>query len=73
MAKCKSCDADITWCDTVNGKLMPLDSTPDPRGLFVMVKGRTWKATDEDRKLARPTYTSHFATCKQADDWRSKR
>ena len=42
---CKSCGEDIYWCETVNGKRMPVN---------------------EDMK------TSHFATCKQANQWRKK-
>lgn len=35
--------------------------------------GKTSKATDEDRRLLRPLHTSHFTTCADADNWRSKR
>lgn len=72
-AKCKTCSAPIIWCDTKNNKLMPVDAEPNASGDFVVVNGRTWKATEEDRKLRRELHTSHFATCAQANDHRKSR
>lgn len=68
--KCRSCEAEILWVTTRTGKSMPLDVEPSPKGNMVLVAGKTWVATDEDRRLKRPTFTSHFATCPEADQWR---
>ena len=77
MSACKSCEAPITWVTTEAGKNHPLDEKPDPKGLWVVVHGGgesvMRRATDEDRKLLRPTYTSHFATCPDAAQHRGKR
>lgn len=72
MAKCKSCEALIIWASTRSGKSMPLDEQPTPKGTMVLVKGQTWVATDEDRRLHRPLYMSHWATCPDALQWRSR-
>ncbi len=73
MALCKSCEAEVVWCTTLSGKKMPMDAKPDPKGTFVIVKGTARTANDEDRELHRDLHTSHFATCADAADWRSKR
>lgn len=73
MSECKTCGAEIRWADTVSGKIMPLDAKPDPKGLFVVVSGIARKATDEDDRLLRNRYTSHFANCKQAAQHRRPR
>jgi len=31
MSQCKSCGAEIIWCQTPAGKLMPLDAKPETR------------------------------------------
>lgn len=50
------------------GKRMPVDAAHDPAGQFVMNdKGEAEYAPEGD---TRPRYTSHFATCPDANDWR---
>lgn len=72
--RCNSCEVPIIWCETTTGRRMPMDATPDPKkGTFVILNGRARTANDEDRALLRPLHTSHFATCPDAEDWRSKR
>jgi hypothetical protein len=66
MATCKSCDAEILWAETRSGKSMPLDAAPTAAGNMVLVNGKTWTATDDDRRLHRELRTSHFATCVNA-------
>lgn len=70
MASCRSCEAPITWAETASGKSMPLDEVPTPKGNMVLIAGKTRGATDEDRRLHRPLYTSHFATCPDAGTFR---
>lgn len=72
MSTCRSCDAEITWATTEAGKAMPLDATPSETGTHVLVDGLTRRATDEDRRLHRPLYVSHFATCQHAAYWRRR-
>jgi hypothetical protein len=74
MARCKSCNADITWVITTRGKKMPVDASPVLNGnLALEFKNGGYEsrpATDEDRKLKRQLYISHFATCPQGPSWR---
>lgn len=67
MSRCRSSGAEVLWVETASGKLMPLDAKPERR--FVLGE----KAGHGDgTRVARmtETYTSHFATCGQADSWR---
>jgi hypothetical protein len=61
----------------VTRKAMPVDRTPDPQGLVEVmpplpgVPGR--RATVHrtvPMVIVGTLYTSHFATCPQADEWR---
>lgn len=63
MSACKTCDARIIWATTEAGKAMPLDEQASLIGTWVIVNGKTWKATDEDRRLHRLMYVPHWATC----------
>lgn len=71
MAKCRSCEAEIVWATSERtGKPMPLDATPTANGNMVMIAGKARGYTEEDAKLHRDRYTSHFATCPDADKFR---
>lgn len=76
--RCRSCDAPIFYALSVkNRRPMPIDSIPDPNGNLLVRQGKqstnlyaqvdTSKEGDEER------YTSHFATCPQANEWRNDR
>lgn len=82
MATCRSCRATIEWAVTANGKRMPVDVTPTPEGNVTTVPGGAGPGTllalvhppgqlpfDADE----PRYTSHFATCPNADSHRRPR
>lgn len=65
---CRTCKAAIIWVKTEKGKKMPLDATPTEAGMFfldeedgIALYGRGKQATG---------YTSHFATCPQANQHR---
>lgn len=73
MAMCRSCEAPIIWVETTSGKNMPIDETPTANGNLVYVAGVARAVTDDDRQLKRPLYTSHFATCPDASQFRSPR
>lgn len=81
MTACRSCGAPIRWAVTVNGKRMPLDEQPDPDGNLVLsdptpgayaptvafTTQNTLPLPDDP-----PRFTSHFATCPNADQHRRK-
>lgn len=73
MARCRSCEAEIIWASTVTGKAMPIDAAPSESGNLVYGNGAVSTASDEDRRLHRPRYTSHFATCPDAPRFRKAR
>ena len=81
MSKCRSCGAEIKWIKMASGKSMPVDAKPIS---FVLTHPGEEKAltlvTDEG-KIARgyydPSgdktgYTSHFATCPNAESFRKR-
>ena len=72
MPMCRSCEALIIWAETATGKRMPIDERPTAKGNLVYVSGVARAATDEDRRLKRPLYTSHFATCPDAPMFRRR-
>lgn len=74
LARCRDCNADIRWVETVNGRKMPLDAYPalrgnvilDGHGLAVVMGALDLSnlPADVDR------YRSHFATCPKASERR---
>ena len=73
MSKCKRCGAPIFWAPTKNGKDMPVDEAPDrARGNLVLENGTVRVAAESDDD-AFFRYTSHFATCPNANEFRKKR
>jgi len=76
-ARCAGCEAGIVWTVTVNGKRMPVDELPDPKGYFTLdeqqdpptaehIAGRTIEPGTE-------LFTSHFATCPERDRFKGQR
>ena len=55
---CKSCNKEIVWLKTKNGKYMPVnaDTIQGKETIYDYVKG----------------HISHFSTCEDADQFRSK-
>jgi hypothetical protein len=75
MTACKSCKAQIVWAiSQATGRAMPVDAAPSARGTLVLEYKNGGQesraATDDDRRLRRRLYTSHFATCPDAKFWR---
>ena len=58
---CKSCDAEIIWAKTTNGKAMPLN-VKKTRVLVLNASGNI--------DFSQFGHESHFATCPNADAWR---
>lgn len=77
--ECRSCGAAIVWSTSNStGRKAPIDADPVPDGPIVIV-GRSGdryhvlRTSDAHRDHVAPEtvrFTNHFATCKQAGQWR---
>ena len=74
--QCRSprCGRNIIWAKTQNLRDMPVDAEPDPEGKLLLswdfnVVRCTLTRTARQR-FAKTLYTSHFATCRDADRYR---
>jgi hypothetical protein len=76
VSNCKSCGASIYWATTELNKAAPIDAEPDPAGQWVMVmragKVRVLKYDPIKHGASAVRRTSHFATCPNANQHRSK-
>jgi len=82
--RCRSCGADVLWAEWASGKKMPVDAEPDmrppPKGGGLVLLRRDPAGADklivekwrEEHGPKRNRYTSHFATCPNAGDWRKE-
>jgi hypothetical protein len=71
MSVCKSCGAPIRWAKSLSGRAMPLDEKPNPKGnILLLPSGGAMVVTDTCHHSE--LFTSHFATCPQANQHRSK-
>lgn len=66
MAACSTCGGEIVWATSERGRPLPLDAKPEKR-ILVEETGKARIARVVD------AYTSHFATCPQADQHRRPR
>lgn len=77
MSACRSCEAEIFWCVTVNNKRIPLDAEPTPDGNLVVEDGPPPMAiacsADPGTDVGTPRYKSHFSTCPNAATHRKSR
>jgi len=73
-AACKSCGARIIWVvSAASGKRMPVNEKPDLDGnLMIDAEGKA-HVIDPKKPVATLTYTSHFATCPEAAQWKKKK
>jgi len=62
VANCKSCGAEIVWVKTNAGKNHPVNAEPEKRIILLDGGAQVMDA-----------YTSHFATCPDADKFRKKK
>lgn len=82
-SKCRSCKQDVLWVVwPKSGKRMPVDAVsdnrPPPKGgdIVLTLHGGEYGELQAEKfnpglhGLKRNRYTSHFATCGQADEWR---
>jgi len=67
----------MIWCRTGRGKKMPVDAEPTREGLFVL-EGDDFSPTvrrlpnDAAATYTGEKYTSHFATCPNAEEFRKR-
>ncbi len=68
MAECRSCQAEVKWI-----KLRPMmkPHPVDPTPTKVIVLGDVSSGGNPVGKTV-DGYVSHFATCPQADEWRTR-
>lgn len=75
MAECRSCGATITWLTTPEGRKMPANADPSPRGTIVVDDAtntmRFARATDEVPE-GWTRYVPHWATCPDYRSWKKK-
>lgn len=76
---CRTCHAPVVWARTAfNGTPIPIDVEPAENGNIVLSQrdGNRLVATvlpPGDALIpVETTYTSHFATCPDADQWRNR-
>lgn len=72
---CTKCGALLKWIKTESGKNMPLNFPGEQR--IVVVAKHPEQAGDPDYQkelmgVVQLTYTSHFVTCPNADEFRRK-
>lgn len=75
---CRSCNAEIIWTVTRNGKRMPVDFEPTPTGDFVLDKESDGSFTSNRyshfvHDESRPRRKSHFETCPNAKQHRKEK
>lgn len=63
MAKCSSCQQQITWCKTEAGKSIPIDPRPVDIGGNVWIEGNVAHVLKRGETHRGPLYLAHFATC----------
>lgn len=78
IGKCRSCGAEIIWAYMLPGKkAAPIDAAATYDGNIVLRDHGSSVvahilAPGDHRSDNEPTYTSHFATCPDADEWRTR-
>ena len=84
VSPCSKCEAPMIWCVSTNGKKMPLDADPDEDGTFLLVESpdngdllavfhkRALEYMSQRELEEALRYTSHFATCPDADRFRRR-
>ncbi len=72
---CRSCGVSIQWCVTEKGERIPMDELPHEDGNMVIVIENHESVARQHLPLLDadlPRYRSHFATCPQADEHRTR-
>lgn len=69
MKRCRSCDAPITWVQSVSGSWMPLEERD---GGGIVITSDLFGSQERAVVLApgQGTHQSHFVSCPDAKEWR---
>lgn len=71
MTPCSVCGAPLLWVRwELSGRETPLDAEPGPRGNLAVIGGKVRNYRPDDERLGHPRYSSHWATCIDAQQWR---
>jgi hypothetical protein len=75
LGRCKSCQRQVRWVKTAEGRNMPLDVSPSPDGsIMVLADGRSRVVPVAERaQCVAPLFKAHFATCPNAASHRRSR
>ena len=71
MSACRGCGKEIIWGKTEDGKKIPLDPVPPVYRFFVTMEEDLQDNAVE--RAGRNYMVSHFATCKNANDFSASR
>lgn len=79
LSRCKSCGQTIYWLkNDTTGRPAPIDAKPDQSGpVIIAVEGGALRyhvlsKAEKDAGVDVERYQPHYATCPQAESWRSK-
>jgi hypothetical protein len=79
-ARCGSCQQEIRWVTTENGRYMPLDPQPTKDGNVVKVASDAPNEAlahvlrkDEEPPVGTQRFTAHWVTCPNADKHRKRK
>jgi hypothetical protein len=72
VSACKSCGAEVLWARTRKGRRMPLDAEPSPDGNIRLADGVAEVVGEDQRGGNEDLFLSHFVTCPQAAQHRSR-
>jgi hypothetical protein len=76
--QCRSprCGRNIIWAKTERLRDMPVNAEPDPEGTLLLswdfVTVRVITTRTANQRFGKTLYTSHFATCRDADRYRAR-
>jgi hypothetical protein len=83
LGTCRSCEAPIRWVRSESGKRHPLNADPDPANgawwvddddvMHYAPEAATVDGVRQTAMVERDLFTSHFATCPNANQHRRKK
>lgn len=77
LTRCAACGASIAWAFTTKRRPIPLNPNPTRYGNLILTRTSTGQLVAMFAQLgdarSEPRFTSHFATCPEADKFRAPR
>lgn len=73
MARCRACSEVVVWAKTADGKTMPVDAEPNPRGTLILTREIDGQATVRMATAGDPQglrWSSHNASCQKPGKFR---